>query len=207
MTRLLLAFGLAAAALFAQTQESAGAPPSDVDPAIAGMVQKDGVRVKNGAKTLMELWFVTKAPTDGNNGQDSVTFQNIAPGSFMGVMRFPERGSDRRGQTIKPGAYTMRLGFYPQNGDHQGVAPQRDFLVLAPISVDKDPKATPAFEAMVDMSRKASGTPHPAVLSLWKVEQANFKPGIAQEGEGDTVLQTKIGDLPAAVVVAGTAAH
>jgi len=207
MRRLLFAFGLVAAAAFAQTQEAAGPPPSDVDPAMAGMVQKDGVRVKNGAKTLMEFWFVTKAPTDGNNSQDSVTFQNIAPGSFMGVMRFPERGSDRRGQTIKPGVYTMRLGFYPQNGDHQGVAPQRDFLVLAPVSVDKDPKATPAFEAMVDMSRKASGTPHPAVLSTWKVDQANFKPGISQEGEGDTVLQTKIGDLPAAVIVAGTATH
>src|SRR4051812_12206155 len=110
MTRLLFAFGLAAVAVCAQTQESAGAPPSDLDPAIAGIVQKDGVRIKNGAKTLMELWFVTKAPTDGSNGQDSVTFQNIAPGSFMGVMRFPERGSDRRGQTIKPGVYTMRLG-------------------------------------------------------------------------------------------------
>jgi len=60
---------------------------------------------------------------------------------------------------------------------------------------------------MVEMSRKASGTPHPAVLGVWKVEPANFKPGIAQEGEGDTVLQTKIGDLPAAVIVAGTATH
>ena len=54
------------------------------------------------------------------------------------MIRLPERGADRRGQTIKPGVYTLRYGNYPQNGDHQGVEPQRDFLVLSPVAEDKD---------------------------------------------------------------------
>ena len=49
---------------------------------------------------------------------------------------------------------------------------------------------------------KASGTPHPLVFSVWKVD-SNFKPGIAQEGETDWVLQTKVGDLPMAIIVEG----
>jgi len=171
------------------------------------MLQKDGVRIKDGAKTVMELWFRSSAPKGANNGEDSVTFHDVQLGTLMGVVRFPERGSDRRGQTIKGGTYTMRLGFYPQNGDHQGAAPQRDFLVLSPIAVDKDVSATPAFDALMDMSRKASGTPHPAVLSTWKLDAGAFKPGVAQEGESDWVLQTKMGDTPIAVIVAGTAAH
>jgi len=207
MTRFAIAFCLFASFGFALTGEPAGAPPSDLDPALAGVLQKDGVRIKDGAKTKMELWFRAAAPKSTKNGEDSVTFQDIAQGTFMGVVRFPDRGADRRGQTIKAGTYTMRLGFYPQNGDHQGAAPQRDFLLLAPVAVDKDVNATPAFEALVDMSRKASGTPHPAVLSTWKVDAGAYKQGVVQEGESDWVLQTKMSDTPLAVIVAGTAAH
>src|SRR6266542_3933987 len=47
-----------------------------------------------------------------------------------------------------------------------GVAPQRDFLVLTPAADDKDPNSTPAQEELMTMSKKASGTPHPAVFSM-----------------------------------------
>jgi len=59
----------------------------------------------------------------------------------------------------------------------------------------------------MNMSRKASGTPHPAVLSVSAPAEAAAAPAIAKEGEHDWVLSSKIGDLAVAVIVAGQAAH
>ena len=139
------------------------------------------------------------------SSEEAVTLPNFPVGAFLGIIRLPERGADRRGQTIKPGLYTLRYGNYPQNGDHQGVEPQRDFLVLSPVAEDKDVTQNLKFDALMELSRKASGTPHPAVMSFWRVD--DFKPGIAQGAESEWVLQTKIGDVPVAVIVAGKNAH
>ena len=120
-------------------------------------------------------------------------------------MRFASEGSDRRGQTIKAGLYTMRYSDFPVDGAHQGVAPQRDFLLLTPIATDTEPGAAPAFDKLVQMSTKASGTPHPAVFSIEKPGASNF-PSITTEGDTpDQVLNVKIGDLQLAVIVVGKA--
>jgi hypothetical protein len=206
MRKLLLTAVSFALTAFAHTIEPAGAPPADVGAAISGKLQKEGTRVLDGKKVVSELWFVSAAPSGPKSSEDAVTLPNIPQGAFLGVIRLPERGADRRGQTLKPGTYTLRYGNYPANGDHQGAEPQRDFLVLSPIADDKDTSKNPAFEALMEMSRKASGAPHPAVMSFWRVE-GDAKPGIAQGGESDWVLQTKLGDVPIAVIVAGKNTH
>ncbi|HYP09361.1 MAG TPA: hypothetical protein VER03_24260 [Bryobacteraceae bacterium] len=205
MKKLLLTSLLVASAIFGHTTEPAGPPPSDVAPAIAATLQKDGVRVLDGKKVVMELWFVAAAPTGPKTTEEAVSWETVATGAFLGVARFPERGSDRRGMTIKPGLYTMRFALYPQNGNHQGVEPQRDFLVLSLAADDKDPKSTPNFDTLMEMSRKAAGNPHPAVMSFWRAE-ADAKPGVEAK-ESDQVLTTKIGDVPISVIVAGRNAH
>ena len=206
MKRLLLTILFAAGAVFGHTTESAGPAPAGLDPAVAAVLQKDGIRVKDGNKVVCELWFRSKVPSGPKSAEDNVTLATTPQGTLMGVINFPERGSDRRGQTVKPGVYTMRLGFFPPNGDHQGVAPQRDFFLLLNAAEDKDPNGNLAFEPLTKASMKASGTPHPLVFSVWKAD-SNFKPGIAQEGETDWVLQTKIGELPIAMIVAGKTEH
>lgn len=206
MRNLLLTFLVTLGAIWAHTTEPAGPPPLGIDPAIAATLQKDGIRVLDGKRVVCELWFRTSAPSGPKNTEDNISIATVPQGALLGVIRYPDRGADRRGQSLKAGVYTMRLSFFPPNGDHQGVAPQRDFLLLSPAAADKDPKANPGFDSLVDMSRKASGTPHPAVLSLWKAD-ADFKPGISQQGETDWVLQTKIGDLPIALIVDGKFDH
>jgi hypothetical protein len=193
-----------AVAAFAHTAEPAGPPPSDLNPAFAALLQKDGVKVMDGSNLVAEIWFRSTMPSGGKTSESNISMPTIPHGSFMGVIRFPKNGADRRGQSIKAGTYTMRFSYFPENGDHQGAAPQRDFLLLTPAAEDKDPNATPNFEALVAMSRKASGTPHPAVFSVWKGD-AGGKPGISQQGEHDWVLQTKIGDTPFAMIVVGKA--
>jgi hypothetical protein len=206
MKNLLFTLLLTASIVFGLTTEPAGPPPSGVDSAIAKVLQKDGIRVKDGDKVVAELWFRAAVPAGAKTTEDNVTLVTTPQGTFMGVINFPQRGADRRGQQVKPGLYTMRLSFFPPNGDHQGVAPQRDFFLLTNIADDKDPNANLSYDALTKGSMKASGTPHPLVFSVWKVE-SDFKPGLAQEGEHDWVLQAKAGDLPIAMIVVGKFDH
>ena len=127
----------------------------------------------------------------------------IAQGTLLGVLRFPKEGADRRGQIIKAGVYTLRYSNFPADGAHQGVAPQRDFALATPIANDPDPKATPDFDKLVAQS-KTSGTAHAAVFSLEPPSGSTF-PAVTKEGEHDTVLNVKVGDLPIAIIVAGKA--
>ncbi len=192
---------------FAQYKaEPAGAPPAGLDTAVAGALQKAGTKILSGdGKVFCEIWLNAALPTGAPNNEENATFANVAQGTLLGAIQFPAQGSDRRGQVIKPGVYTLRYSTFPITGDHQGVAPQRDFALLTPAADDKDPKATPDFRTLVDWSKKASGTPHPAVFSIWKDEPADFKPGLSQMGEHDWVLKVKSGDSLIAIILVGRA--
>ncbi|MGI8746547.1 MAG: hypothetical protein ACR2NN_29020 [Bryobacteraceae bacterium] len=203
-SKLLLAALLSSAVAVGQYKsESAGAAPSEVAGPIAQALQKDGSKITNNGQAYCEIWFRSQKPAGAAAKEEGATLAGIPQGALLGVIRFDAQGQDRRGQGIKPGVYTLRYGLIPINGDHQGAAPQRDFLVLSPAAMDKDLNATPAFDALMDMSRKASGTPHPAVLSFWKAD--SDAPGLAKQGDADWVLQTKLGDVPVAVIVVGVA--
>ncbi|NWF82948.1 MAG: hypothetical protein HXY18_03865 [Bryobacteraceae bacterium] len=193
---------LLAAPLFAQMKvETAGAPPSEAA-ALAPALAREGVKVlKEDGSVLCEMWFVSALPS-GAAAEESASFAGTPHGALLGVARFPNRHSDRRGQTIKPGVYTMRYSLFPLNGDHQGVAPQRDFILFSPAATDTDPAARPNFETLMDMSRKASGTPHPLVLSFWK-DESGAAPGVEAAGDSDRVLHTRIGAVPAAIIIVG----
>src|ERR1700739_1559455 len=105
MLRTLLLLMMAAGAAFPQYKlQPAGAPPSDLPPAIAGTLQKDGSKIVAGNGTAFcDLWFRTTAPSGPRSSEDGVALPTIPQGSLLGVIRFPGRGSDRRGQTIKAG--------------------------------------------------------------------------------------------------------
>jgi hypothetical protein len=197
------AASLAAFPLFAQDYKlepiTTGAPglPSTYAP----LIDTQGYRVVGPKGPWCEVWFRKSIPTSGKPSDPAIAFP-VAQGTLVGVLRFPSGGADRRGQTIKPGVYTLRYSDFPVDGSHQGVAPQRDFVLLTPIDADSDPNATPAFDPLVQMSVKASGTPHPAVLSIEAPSGSTF-PAITKEGEQDWVLNVKVGDLPLAMIVAG----
>ena len=185
--------------------EPAGPPPSDLPPAVAGALQKDGSKIVAGSGTAFcEIWFRSTAPSGPKTAEDGVTLPTIPQGSLLGALRFPARGADRRGQNINPGVYALRYALQPVNGDHQGVAPQRDFLVMIPAADDPGPDAKPGFDDLMKLSRKASGTPHPAVLSMSASSNAKF-PELKKEGENDWALHAKIGDTPVEVILVGKA--
>jgi len=195
---------LCSAALAQYKYEPAGSPPEELAPAVREALQKTGHRVVAANGTVVaEFWFRAQAPTGASTTEENVSLTTIPHGALVGAVRFPGRGSDRRGQSLKPGVYSLRLSYYPTDGAHQGVSPQRDFLLLVPAADDKDVNATPSYQEVVAMSNKASGTSHPAILSIWKLEKSE-PAGIKREAEGDWVLHATIGDIPVAVIVVGT---
>jgi hypothetical protein len=197
---------MAAGAAFPQYKlESAGAPPAELPAPVAATLQKDGYKIVAGnGSAFCEIWFRTEAPSGPKSAEDGASLPTIPQGALMGALRFPARGADRRGQGIKPGVYTLRYSMHPVNGDHQGVAPQRDFLLLVPAADDPGPAATPGFDDLVKLSTKASGTPHPAVLSLSSSSNATF-PELKKEGDSDWALHAKIGGTGVELIVVGKA--
>jgi len=205
MTRI-CSFLLAATAAFAQYKaQPAGDPPAEVAAPILAALNKAGTKVvADNGSAYVEIWLCSAMPSGPNAGESSVTLPTIPKGALLGVLRFTAKGADRRGQTIAPGVYTLRYGDYPVNGNHQGVAPQRDFLLLAPAALDKSADAVSDFDALLELSRKASGAPHPAVLSFWKAD-ADDKPGFQKQGEKDWVLTANLGDTKVSIILIGKA--
>ncbi|HYW42758.1 MAG TPA: hypothetical protein VE959_07875 [Bryobacteraceae bacterium] len=177
--------------------EAISTPAPGLPAAYASAIDSKGYRVTGPSGPWCEIWFRKSIPA-GAKAQDAVL--PIAQGTLLGVVRFPAAGSDRRGQSIKPGLYTLRYSNYPVDGAHQGVAPQRDFGLLTPVGNDADPNATPDFDKLVAQS-KTSGTAHAAVLSLEAPSGAT--PSVAKEGDSDWVLAVKVGDLSIGIIVVG----
>ncbi len=171
--------------------EPASAPTSpDIPKALLDAIQPTGARLVNerGA-SVAEIWLRKSVPTNQTTETTSDTlYPNLNVGTLVGVIHYPNDGSDFRGQTIKAGFYTMRYAQVPQDGNHMGVSTYRDFLVLAPVAADTQIDASPPFDAMVKLSKQASGTNHPLVLSL---AQANGgkAPSASRDDQGHWVIQ------------------
>ena len=194
---------IVSATLLAQQYKSApaGAPPSDLAPAVSSALDSNGTKVsKSDGTAVMEIWLRKTAPSGPKSSGDSIALPTIPVGTFLGVVKLEAKGEDRRGQSLQPGVYTLRYVLMPSNGDHLGAAPQRDFAALVPSADDKDPNSTPDLDAAVKMSTKASGTAHPAVLSL---SSGSGTTGFTKEGDHDWTLNTKIGDLPVSIILLG----
>ncbi len=205
MKPIILALSLAAS-LFADGDFKAQPGGALPEPAAAlkGSLEASGTKIVDGTgKVYAEIWLRTALPADAKSAEQNITLPELPHGALIGVISFSAAASDRRGQAIKAGLYTLRYSQFPITGDHQGVAPQRDFVVLGSIAEDKDPDSTPKFDTLMAIGRKASGTTHPLILSMWKADVAT--PSLTKEGEHDWVLIRKIGSIPVAIIISGRA--
>ncbi len=174
---------------------------------MAGAVEDHGVRVldKDGAP-LVSIWLAKSVKTSKKE-VEGANYPQLEPSSFVGVITFDSEGKDLRGQTIAKAAYSLRYALLPNDGNHMGVAPNRDFLLLLPLSSDSDPATVYTEKQLYRASGKVAGTGHPAVLSLIANDG---KPGtMSTSPEGYLVLHlsliTSDGVLPTALIVKGVA--
>jgi hypothetical protein len=182
--------------------EKIASAPAGLPPAYASVIDTNGYRLVGPNGAWCEVWFRKTIPQGPKSSDPAITLP-IAQGTLLGLLRFPGNGADRRGQTVKPGLYTMRYSDFPVDGAHQGVAPQRDFALLTPVANDPKPDAMPDFMTLVTQS-KTTGTAHAAVFSLETPGGSEF-PAVTKEGDHDWVLNVKAGDLPIAIILVGKA--
>lgn len=130
--------------------------PSELAAAVAGTMSSGGVRATVGANTVT-FWFVKDLGASAWSG--------VKEGTLVGAARLEKDFRDIRGRVIKAGTFTVRYGIQPANGDHLGVSPYREFLLLSPAALDTD--AGPrGHDGTVELSKEAIGGSHPAVLSI-----------------------------------------
>jgi hypothetical protein len=204
MRRLLAALFLVAFTLAAQySVKPETAMPTDVPAAVKSLLKAEGQSIFEGDTKLMSMFYVSQL-SPGSNTEMNVTNQDIAHGTLMGIVHYPADYKDRRGNPIKAGTYLLRMSFFPVNGAHQGIEPQRDFLILTSPKLDTDPAAQPNFNALMEIAMKSAPSPHPMALSCWK-NDFDQAPGLVKEGEDHPawVLYTSIGDKKLGIIVVG----
>lgn len=185
-------------------------PPTDaVSPAIAATLNAAGFKVLRGeSRTVCEVWLCKEVATAAGDKPQAVNYPFV-PGSLMGVVRFPKKGSDFRDQDIAEGVYTLRYAQQPVDGAHVGTSLTRDFGLLLPADKDTAIEALD-YGTMTKQSAEAAGSNHPLILSLQKPGDADAKLAIRHEEATDWWIvrfagKTKAAEVPIDLVVAGHA--
>jgi len=179
-------------------------PPADLEPTIASLLQASGVKAVVGEGTL-DIWFVQSITSDGG-------WSGVESGTLVGAIRVTGPFKEIRGKVVAPGVYTLRYGQQPQNGDHLGISPYRDFLLLSPASADKDPKVL-GFDGVVALSKQVIGTSHPASLSIDPPEDAPgavlsaYKNDSGLDGIVLEVPRKPAGTIKFGLIVSGVIVH
>ena len=181
----------------------------DVSDAVKATLLPEGFRVFEDAVPICEIWPRKVLPM--KPGSSAPEYASLNSGDFVGVIIYSKGMGDYRGQTLKAGAYTMRFQTMPADGNHMGVSPTQDYVLLAPAGADKDPSTTLEYEALLDLSRKVAGTNHPTPLYL--VAPASSGDAVVRDAEGGhrvleirTRGQAPAGaeiDFPLAIVMVG----
>ena len=204
---LLSAYGFAQAG---KVESSDALNDSSVPEAIRQVLVPKGYRILPDANSpVLEIWYRKQVPAQPKNASSDAIYDWLAESTFLGVIHFSQPWQDYRAQTVPAGFYTLRYALMPNDGNHLGVAPGRDFLLLIPAKADPGPEKILKFHELVAFSRQASGTKHPAPLSLVPPE-GGATPATSKDGEGDIVFTTQVHlssgeEMPLALIVKGTA--
>ena len=176
--------------------------------ALKKALEPAGSRVSLADGAYCDIWLRAAVPSGKTDAQGAV-YTTLGESALIGVVAFARATTDFRGQPLKPGAYTLRYGLHPTDGNHMGISPIRDFLVLIPVALDQTPDAQFKFEELMKMSNKASGTNHPAVLSLAQADKSTG-PAVAPNDHRQLVFSSKLktqsgSELPIAFIIKGIA--
>jgi hypothetical protein len=152
------------------------APPDAIAAPVKALLAPGGVTATVG-DVAIQIWWAKSVEAKGAG------WSGVPEGALVGAMNLPARFKDIRGRNIPPGVYLLRFGLQPQNGDHLGVSPHREFLLATPAAEDTSPAAL-GHDPTVELAAKTINISHPAVFSI--------DPPAAQEAAG-TVVQTPDG--------------
>ena len=201
--------------LLFSTEEFAAQPlqeaaPTDVSEAIRKELAPAGYRVQRGGKPFVDFWFRTAVPTADPAKGLGILYPTVRQGGLVGVARFHGGASDFKAQKFPAGVYTLRYSIQPEDGDHQGTAESRDFLLLCQIAGDLSPDPI-GEKDLHKLSAKVNGKKHPAVLYLVGGQGGKLPRVIHDETAERAVFEAEVpaGGKPLrfSIVVVGKAAE
>src|SRR5215471_16650415 len=167
--------------------------PSEISAPVAAKVAPAGVRA-TASGTTITFWWVKDLP--------GATWKEVPEGTLIGAAKLDADVRDIRGHPMKAGVYTLRYGIQPPTDDHFGVSPFRDFLLLSPAAIDKDPAAV-SHDAMVDLSKQTLGGKHPAVWSIDPPAAKDASLTVYTTDLGHKSLIVEVGKLKFGIVLIG----
>ena len=180
-----------------------------VSDALKKVLEPKGYRVTLSDGVLCEISLST-AVTSGKNDAQGALYTWLPESTMLAVVTFPKNAIDFRKQAIKAGSYTLRSALNPVDGNHLGISPIRDFLLLTPVAVDADPSVKYKFEDLVAMSKKTTGSNHPSPMSLVAPDGITTWPSVFEDENRHLVFAAKVktgggAESPIAFVIKGVA--
>jgi hypothetical protein len=209
-TLLLLVVSISATLAADMELDKASSLPPEVPSALASLFTQPGAKVLTAeGKAWCELWVRKELPRAPQPASPKAKYGELHTGLLVALIRFPETANDYRGQQVKPGIYTLRYALVPQDGNHMGVSPILDFLMLTPIQEDtQSADATIAFKDLMVMSRHTTGTNHPAALLMSYPPESASPPALELDDREHWFYKTKVqlkpgGELKLGIVIFG----
>jgi hypothetical protein len=141
-------------------------PPPELAAPVRDSLSPSTLHISEVNDPYCDIWLRSSVPVaDQIDKSAGIVFAEIPQGTLLGAIKFTPAATDYHNQQVQPGVYTLRYLLIPVDGNHQGKAPNRDFVVLVPAVLDLTP-ALMAPQDLLELSRKASSTGHPSVWSL-----------------------------------------
>jgi hypothetical protein len=169
-------------------------PPKELKESIRQLLSNESVQLLDAkGDVLGHFWFRKEVPTSkatADQIKTGLTYRELEETSILGAVQYPKTSADYRKQKIKPGVYTLRLGYQPMDGDHMGVSTYQDFCLL--VLADRDTKpGTMDPKALQDLSIKSIGTAHPGILMLFPYDKPEGKPKLAKKENNHWVIDVR----------------
>ena len=159
--------------------------------ALKKVLDSKGWRVTLADGAYCDVWLRTSIPP-GKTDQPGAVYTSLGESTLIGVITFARATTDFRGQAVKPGSYTMRYALHPTDGNHLGISPIRDFLVMVPVALDQNPDQVFKFEELTKLSTKTTGTNHPGVLSLNQMDNAPAAPKLDTDESNHIIFSAAV---------------
>lgn len=192
LVAVLLLAGPVRAQLQIVASKHADPAPAEIAAPLKGLLADGGTCAQVGEASLT-FWWVKALPL-APDASGALEWAKVAEGALVGAVQISTNFRDIRGRTIKPGLYTLRYGIQPANGDHLGVSPYRDFLLLSPAAVDQDPAPT-GHDGTIEMSKQTIGGSHPGP---WMLDPPTTGEAVLSTGRTDMGFAYVVFELPSA---------
>jgi len=142
--------------------------PVGLSAEVAATIAETGYRISGKDGVICDVWLAKEIPLKPKFKSSLRVKYPFQAGQLIGAIRFPDSSqpNDFRGQSLKPGTYTLRYGLQPDDGNHLGTSDIRDFLVGCPPKTDTNPKRVEEIKELFKLSASAAGSTHPAIFLL-----------------------------------------